>query len=309
MGRWALLYRMILRPLMRQPGRALLIVFAVALGDAAVVAIDLAGDAAAGSFRSSMETLTGKNDLEVTAAGGVPEAEVARVATLPFALRVSPRIEDHATVTSSGETVPLIGIDLVGEANGGGAKTLDDAELKESFRHINDADAIWTTRALGKAVGEKIELLINDQTRAHTVRGLIPDSAKLSGDAVVMDMGAAQRATGKMGRVDRILIKTPEGGEFADWENKIRAALPDGVMLNPQGSETVANRRMLAAFRCNLRVLSYIALLVGAFLIYNALSVSVVRRRADIGTMRAMGASRGAVLGAFLVEALLFGFV
>src|SRR5258708_11755987 len=123
MGRLALLYRMILRPLVRQPGRALLIVFAVALGDAAVVAIDLAGDAAAGSFRSSMETLTGENNLEVTAAGGVPESVVARVATLPFALHVSPRIEDHATVTVSGETVPLIGIDLVDEANVEGPKT------------------------------------------------------------------------------------------------------------------------------------------------------------------------------------------
>jgi putative ABC transport system permease protein len=142
MGRLALLYRMILRPLVRQPGRALLIVFAVALGDAAVVAIDLAGDAAAGSFRSSMETLTGRNDLEVTAAGGVPEGVVARVATLPFAVHLSPRIEDHATVTASGETVPLIGIDLVGEVNAEGTKALDDAELKESFRHINDADAI-----------------------------------------------------------------------------------------------------------------------------------------------------------------------
>jgi putative ABC transport system permease protein len=309
MGGLTLLYRMILRPLARQRGRALLIVFAVALGDAAVVAIDLAGDAAAGSFRSSMETLTGKNDLEVTAAGGVPESVVARLATLPFAVRLSPRIEDHATVVANGETVPLIGIDLVGEANGEATKTLDDGQLKESFRHINDTDAIWTTRAMGRAVGEKIELLINDQTRVYTVRGLIPESSKLTGGAVLMDMGAAQQTTGKMGRVDRILIKTPEGGIFADWEKKIRAALPDGVMLNPQGSETVANRRMLAAFRWNLRVLSYIALLVGAFLIYNALSVSVVRRRADIGTMRALGASRGAVLGAFLVEAVLFGFV
>src|SRR5258708_7265517 len=121
MGRLALLYRMILRPLMRQPGRALLILFAVALGDAAVVAIDLAGDAAAGSFHSSMETLAGKDDFEVTAAGGVPEAMVARIARLPYALSVSPRIEDHATIVATGqtvpETVPLIGVDLVAEAN------------------------------------------------------------------------------------------------------------------------------------------------------------------------------------------------
>jgi len=309
MGRLTLLYRMIVRPMLRHPGRALLIVFAIALGDAAVVAIDLAGDAAAGSFRSSMETLTGKNDLEVTAAGGVPEIVIDQLARLPFSLRVSPRIEDHATVAASGLTMPLIGIDFVGETNSEGAQTLQDAGSGDSFAHINDADAVWTTRSVGKAVGEKIDLLINDQTRVYTVRGLIPDSAKITGDAVVMDIGAAQQATGKAGRVDRILIKTPESGAFADWERKIRAALPEGVMLNPQGSATVANRRMLTAFRWNLRVLSYIALLVGAFLIYNALSVAVVRRRAEIGTMRALGASRSAVLGAFLLEAVLLGLL
>src|SRR5664280_161245 len=110
MCRLALLYRLMVRPLFRQPGRALLILFAVALGDAAVVAIHLAGDAAAGSFHSSIETLAGKNDFEVTAAGGVPETIVGGLAALPYALRLSPRIEDHATVVATGETVPLIGI-------------------------------------------------------------------------------------------------------------------------------------------------------------------------------------------------------
>jgi putative ABC transport system permease protein len=309
MAHLRLLYRLIVRPILRRPGRTLLIVFAIALGDAAVVAIDLAGDAAAGSFRSSIETLTGKNDLEVTAAGGVPESVMAQLARLPFALHVSPRVEDHATVIASGESVPLIGIDFVGEANGEPAPTFDDAGAKSSIRHINDADAVWTTRALGKAVGDHIELLINDQTGTYTVCGLIPDSAKLSGDTIVMDIGTAQRATGKARRIDRILIRTPSTGAFEDWEQKIRAALPDGVLLTPQGSATAANRKMLAAFRWNLRVLSYIALLVGAFLIYNALSVAVVRRRAEIGTMRAMGATRAAVLGAFLLEAVLFGLV
>jgi hypothetical protein len=78
MGRMALLYRLILRPLFRQPGRALVILFAVALGDAAVVAIDLAGDAAAGSFHSSMETLAGKDDFEVTAQADFPRRSLDR---------------------------------------------------------------------------------------------------------------------------------------------------------------------------------------------------------------------------------------
>jgi putative ABC transport system permease protein len=54
--------------------RLSLTVLAVAFGVAVVLAIDLAGNAAAGSFHSSMETPAGDNDLEVVASGGVPES-------------------------------------------------------------------------------------------------------------------------------------------------------------------------------------------------------------------------------------------
>ena len=308
MGRIVLLYRLILRPILRQPGRALVILFAVALGDAAVVAIDLAGDAAAGSFHSSMEALAGKNDFEITAAGGVPEAIVARIATLPYPLRISARIEDHATVIATGDTVPLIGIDVVSEANNSGTM-IGNVASSEGLGHMNDPDAIWVTGGLGKAVGEKMKLLVNDQVREYVVRGLIPDPTHAGADAILMDIAAAQLATGKSGRVDRILIEIPDLKDFDMWQNELQRALPAGVLLNAQGAETAANRRMLAAFRWNLQMLSGIALLVGAFLIYNAVSVSVVRRRADIGTMRALGASRGAVMGAFILESALFGTV
>jgi putative ABC transport system permease protein len=301
----ALFFRLIIRPILRERARTLLVLSAVALGVAVVLAIDLAGNAAAGSFHSSMETLAGDNDLEVTATGGVPENIVGKLARFPYPLRVSARIEDHATIAATGETVPLIGVDLIAEANNRQGQ-LDIPSDQRTFEHINDPDAIWITHSLGKP-GEKISLLINDHTRNYTVLGFIPESTQFSGDAVVMDIGAAQRATGKTGRVDRILLKFPEPPGVDIWLQRLRAALPDGLAVNPQGSQTAANRRMLAAFRWNLRILSYIALLVGAFLIYNTISVSVVRRRTDIGILRALGASRRAVLAAFLAEAALFG--
>ena len=305
----ALFFRLIIRPMLREPARSLLVIAAVALGVAVELAIDLAGNAAAGSFRSSMETLAGDNDLEVTAAGGVPETIVGSLARLPYPLRISPRIEDHATVAATGEAVPLIGIDIVAEVNSRQEQKLEIPAASDGFQHINDPDAVWITRTLGKQAGEKIALLINDQTRDYTVRGLIPDSTRINEDAVVMDIGAAQQATGKAGRIDRILLKVSDQPDIDTWQQRLRAALPGGIVLDPQGSQTAANRRMLAAFRWNLRILSYIALLVGAFLIYNTISVSVVRRRADIGTVRALGASRRTVLVAFLAEAALFGFV
>src|SRR5713226_4672548 len=117
MGRSLLFYRLMVRPLLREPVRAGLTVLAVALGVAVVLAIELAGNAAAGSFRSSMETLAGDNDLEIVAAGGVPENIVGAAGALPYRIKFSPRVEDFATVTETKKTLPLIGIDFVGESN------------------------------------------------------------------------------------------------------------------------------------------------------------------------------------------------
>src|SRR5260370_26839768 len=107
--------RLMARPLFREPVRTLLTILAIALGVAVVLAIDFAGGAATGSFRSSMETLGGENDLEVTASGGVPERVVGTLATLPYAIRVSPRIEDYSVIVDAKKSLPLIGLDLVAE--------------------------------------------------------------------------------------------------------------------------------------------------------------------------------------------------
>ena len=53
---------------------------------------------------------------------------------------------------------------------------------------------------------------------------------------------------------------------------------------------------MLRAFRWNLRILSYISLVVGAFLIYNTIAISVVRRRTEIGILRALGTNARGIL-------------
>src|SRR5689334_2165245 len=89
-GHSALLFRLIIRPLIAQPLRTALTFFIVALGVSVVIAIDLAGQAAAGSFHSSVESLSGKADLTITGTGGVNETLLAKLATLPYPLRFSP---------------------------------------------------------------------------------------------------------------------------------------------------------------------------------------------------------------------------
>ncbi len=308
-----LFYRLMVRPLFREPVRTLLTILAIALGVAVVLAIDLAGGAATGSFRSSLETLAGDNDLEVTASGGIPEVVVGTLATLPFPIRVSPRIEDYAVIAETKKSLPLIGLDLVAEASAYVqsespklAESLTQSASQNVFEHLGDADSVWVGSSTGYTTGDRLELLINDQVRNYTVRGVYPDSNG-NESAIVMDLAAAQQALARFGRVDRILLKVPATPSLEDWQQRLRVVLPAGVEVRSQGTGTNENRRMLAAFRWNLRLLSYISLVVGAFLIYNTISVSVVRRRAEIGIVRALGASRGVILSAFVGEAACFG--
>lgn len=310
MPRLRLFYRLMLRPLFREPVRTALTVFAVTLGVAVVLAIDLAGNAATGSFHSSMETLSGDNDLEITASGGIPESIVGELAVLPYDLRISPRIEDFAVITDTKQNLPLIGLDLIAESNrvGAGMPQAGDASgtttatsipfqgeencggslssantpqqptAGDILRCLSDPSSIWIGSSLGLRPGDHLQLLINDEARDYVVRGIYPDSNGNEA-AIVMDLAAAQRALSRVGRVDRILVKTPASLSIEEWQRRIRSVLPSGVDVHPQGTGTEENRRMLSAFGWNLRLLSGISLVVGAFLIYNTISVSVVRRR------------------------------
>ena len=160
-----LFYRLIVRPFYRDSLRTSLVVLAVALGVAVVLAIELAGDAAAGSFRSSIETLVGNADLEVAAVGGVPDEVVGTLATLPYPMTVHPRVEGYAVVAATGQTVPLIGLDLVAEH----PENLKSADINsvvgQDAQHLADEDGVWVSDSLGVKKGDSIRLQINDRTR------------------------------------------------------------------------------------------------------------------------------------------------
>jgi len=313
MSRLLLFYRLMLRPLLQEPVRAGLTILAITLGVAVVLAIDLAGNAATGSFRSSMETLSGDSDLEIIATGGVPDSVVGKLSSLPYSIRVVPRVEDVATVVGTGQTLPLIGLDLIATGNFHDSGQFHAVNLgndvsspEETLHSLLQPDSIWVGESLGKNPGDSLRLLINAQILKFTIRGVFAD-ANGTESAIVMDISAAQRALHRFGGVDRILLKVPGNPSLDEWERRIQSAVPDGMEVRPQGTGTAENRKMLAAFRWNLTLLSYIALVVGAFLIYNTISVSVVRRRPETGIVRALGASRRSVLAAFIGEAAFFG--
>jgi len=287
---------LILRPLRRDLLRSSLTILAVALGVGVVIAIDLAGDAATGSFRSSLETLVGKTDLDVVANGGVDERWMGRLASLPLNARFAPVIETQGIIQGAG-AVTVYGVDFIAQprkAGQEGTQDLDTAAIVSSA----------LAKRIGIHEGSGVSLALSDKTRAFHVAGVA--DAK-DAEFVLLDIASAQQALNQYGTLDRIEVFASAHEDFTRVEREIRRVLPASYRIERPGTRSDENQRMLRAFRWNLRVLSYISLVVGAFLIYNTISVSVVRRRPEIGVLRALGASRRRVFWLFLGEALLFG--
>lgn len=305
---WLLFSRLVLRPLLREPLRTALTIFAVALGVGVVIAIDLAGQAAAGSFHSSLESLTGKGDLLISGVGGIDQNVLGRLVALPYAFTFSPRIEGFAHVNGKGEAIPFIGLDLIGDSF---PHELESVSAPHIADLLSQGNPVWVGRRLGLHEGDHVKLLINDALHEFTVAGVITPRAGDIGEenVVVADIGLAMKITGKDGKLDSIEVRVPPGRTLEEWQAFLKADLPSSLSVEPQGTRTSENRKMLAAFRWNLHVLSYIALVVGAFLIYNTISISVVRRRKEIGVVRALGAERKLITWAFLGESLFFGML
>jgi putative ABC transport system permease protein len=287
-----LIRTLILRPLRRDILRTALTVLSVALGVAVVVAIDLAGDAATGSFRSSLETLAGKKDLEIVANGGIDEQWMGRLAVLPYNATFEPVMETQVQIEMIGG-VPLYGVDAT-HATGATANR-------------GRQGAVITQRLAARLHLKKpgpLKLRLHGRWAVYPIAEIIPAA---DAEFVALDIAEAQQALQQYGKLDRIDVYISPREDFARTEQAIRDVLPPGYRIQKPGARSEENQRMLRAFRWNLRVLGYISLVVGAFLIYNTISISVIRRRAEIGILRAIGSTRYRVFGLFLGEAALFG--
>ena len=179
---------------------------------------------------------------------------------------------------------------------------------------LTDPTAVLVTRVFADrhhlAVGYPLPVLIGDRRMTLTIRGVLENqgpASLLDGNFVLMDLAAAQWAFSRLGRVDRIDLKLHDGVDVGSAEREISARLPAGLTVQRPSRRGEQVEQMLAAFHLNLTALSSIALVVGLFLVYNAISVSVLARRQEIGALRAIGVTSGQVQRLFLGEAAMFG--
>ncbi len=321
----SLFHQFILRALLREKLRTALTILGISLGVGVVVAIRLANSNALGSFRAATEAVAGETTLEITGtAGRFDELRLRELSWLRDYGRLSPVVTGYAmteptsATEKKGEFLQILGVDILRDRL---LRQYDLLQLREGDREPNarefllllaDSQAVVVTekfaRRQGLTLGSTFTLIISDRKSEFVIRGLLRDEGParaLDGNFVLMDLAAAQWAFQRLGSLDRVDLKLAPGVAVEVAEAEITKRLPQGLVIVRPAARYSQMEKMIAAFHFNLNALASIALLVGLFLIYNTVSISVLTRREEIGMLRAVGTGRGVVLALFMGEACL----
>jgi putative ABC transport system permease protein len=290
----------------------LLSIAGVAIGVAAVGSIHRANESVVESFRTAVSSVSGKSRLTVRGVAGLPEAVGAKLRWVWDSGSFAPAVDRFAVVADgTDEPVEILGVDPTAE---GPVRAYRVLTASADLRKLFDSGAVLVPVAFARRhrvqVGRPISVFANGRRRTLVTAGLLDFAgpARASGGQVlVTGLRTAQDLFEMRGRVDRIDIAFGDEVPFEPFRSRVALSLPPGARVERPEARGESADKMIRAFRFNLAALGSIALIVGMFLIYNTLSISVLRRRPEIGTLRGLGASRGKIFRAFLAEGLAIG--
>ena len=310
------------RSLRARPLRAFLSTVGIALG-VAVLFAGLATNAGIdASVDSTVRGLLGRADLRVAAfgEGGLSAETVRTIGSTPGIAVAAPALERRtylqAVVPGAvGAALPppvtVLGVDPATEA------LLHDLPLIAGSQLADpDESSALITQGLAEQDGLHLGSLVTVQSAddpvTYRVVGILAGDGPITGAfgrTMVVPLRTAQAAFGQTG-VTRVDIGLAEGADTSAVSRDLESRLvTEPYVLSAPRDLAVTLRASTADFQATTALIAAIALFVGAFLIFNTLSMTVGERIREVGLLRAAGATRGQVTWFMLAQALVLGVV
>ncbi len=313
----SLLRALVLRPMVQEKIRTTLTILGIAVGVAVVVAIALSNQSALRAFRESVDAVAGRANYQIASDVGLDENLLIKLQPLwRQGLRFAPVIDIDGIVEPAQVPIRILAVDLLSDVHfrdyhyaavsGGQAGRL--SSTLELFR--DDALIVPESFAASHNLHLRSPLALSVLGRQTTmvVRGILQPrgpATAFNGSIAILDIAAAQKQLGMLGRLTRIDLIVPD----ERVRDEVERLIPANARLERPSRRNERVEKMLRAFRVNLFALAGVALLVGVFLVYNTVLISILRRRKDVGVLKTLGASPAQVFRAFILEGLIFGVV
>jgi putative ABC transport system permease protein len=311
-----------IRHLLRHPAQLALALIGLTLGVGTIVAVDIATASSRRAFELSLQAINGAATHQLTGGPqGIDETLYVRLRTQPLLPGApqppfAPLVSGYVLVQD--RLLQLIGIDpfasaeLAAGESGGARATLIEGTADARRWFTQPGSVLMSARTafdLRLADGARFELEVAGVQHAAQLIGRISDAGPGFDGLLLTDIAQAQEWLGADGRLSRIDVRLPPGAAGAALLAALHTRLPAAVELHGTRAQARETFAMTDAFTTNLRAMSLLALLVGTFLIYGAVSFAVLQRRTTIGVLRALGATRAEVLRLILTEAAVLGLI
>jgi putative ABC transport system permease protein len=293
-----------------QPMRVSVTVLAIALGVALGAAVHLINAVALGEFSVAAKRLVGEPDLVVRGPReGFAEELFITLARDPLVRLASPVLELDVALPAQRDTLKMLGLDpfraaalqpaLIGDMAGG---VLDLLRSDGIFLSTGAARRLHLKR------GDPLQIMVGDAPKTLQIVGILSEGA-YGQDLAIMDIASAQRVFEKIGRVNRIDLRLEPGADLNSFRVELGQRLPAGILAVAPEVEREHAVTATRAYRVNLNMLALVALLTGAFLVFSTQFLSVLRRRASLGLLRALGVTRGQLQLALIGEGAALGLM
>ena len=173
-----------------------------------------------------------------------------------------------------------------------------------------------TARDHSLSVGETVRVVTSTGSGRFTISGIVrfgTSDSLLGATLAVFDLPTAQQLFDRPNEFDFIYVAGDGSLSATQLAQRITTVLPGGYQAITGASaaqqQTDQVDQGLGFLRTGLLVFAFVALFVGAFLIFNTFNIVVTQRTRELALLRALGASRRQVTRSVLLESAIVGLV
>ena len=289
--------------LMAHPGRTLMSLTVLGISASLMVAVFGISGSLAGSMDKLVDELCGDSAVEVSGItdAGFRQDLVGEIESVPGVRIAVPMLrmqigsnENRALLVGADARIARLGSSLTGAFGGDAGKLL------------SVPNGVLVGAAMGYREGDTVPL----GSGQATVAGVLGDSgagALNNGHIVATTLATAQRLTGRHGQVDSVQIIAAPGTDIARLRTTLTDVVDGRAVVADPGLRGAQTGGVVVLIRYSSLMAAAAALVVSAFLTYNAMAMAIAQRRPTLSVLRAIGAGRGPIVRDLFTEAVLVG--
>jgi putative ABC transport system permease protein len=281
----------------------------------------------AGSYKNTAAVITGRSTVSFAQSGSptVPDSLLGKVKALPEVQTATGQIFNLNDSSDQGKLIGRNGKPLGSSGNPTFAFGLDPGIGKLNPMTLTDGrwaagpKEIVVDSSSAKSgtfeVGDTIGASVDGPIQRYRIVGIAKFGSvdSLGGATIaIFDTRTAQRLLGKSG-YDLIAVSGKPGVSDRMLVDEIRPLLPPSAQVQTGAEQAKASAKDISEFTRFIQyfLLSFgaVALFVGAFVIFNTLSITIAQRTRELATLRTLGASRRQVRRSVLVEGFAIGLL